>query len=50
MTAGVVIGAEGRPALGALGLQRLGEAPRYRLRETRALGGDVLHLWERAAS
>lgn len=49
MTAGVVIGAEGLPALGALGLARLAEAPRFRLRDTKALDGDVLHIWERAA-
>jgi diaminohydroxyphosphoribosylaminopyrimidine deaminase/5-amino-6-(5-phosphoribosylamino)uracil reductase len=48
MTAGVVIGAEGLPSLGALGLAKLGEAPRFRLRESRAVDGDVLHVWERA--
>ena len=48
MTAGVAIGAEGLPALGALGLTRLAEAPRFRLRETRPVGGDVMHVWERA--
>jgi diaminohydroxyphosphoribosylaminopyrimidine deaminase/5-amino-6-(5-phosphoribosylamino)uracil reductase len=48
MTAGVAIGAEGLPALGALGLTRLGEAPRFRLRDSRAVGGDVVHVWERA--
>ena len=47
-TAGVVIGAEGVPGIGALGLARLAEAPRYRLVSTRAVGGDVLHLWTRA--
>lgn len=47
MTAGVAIGAEGLPSLGALGLARLAEAPRFRLRETRAIGPDILHVWER---
>lgn len=47
-TAGLALGAEGRPALGALGLARLAEAPRFRLIETRAIGGDVMHRWERA--
>lgn len=47
MSAGLALGAEGRPALGALGLDRLTEAPRFRLVETRALGGDVLHRWRR---
>ena len=47
MSAGLALGAEGRPALGALGLARLAEAPRFRLAETRALAGDVLHRWRR---
>lgn len=47
-TAGLAIGAEGVPAVGALGLARLPEAGRYRLIETRAVGGDVLHRWMRA--
>ncbi|GAA0294234.1 bifunctional diaminohydroxyphosphoribosylaminopyrimidine deaminase/5-amino-6-(5-phosphoribosylamino)uracil reductase RibD [Rhodovulum strictum] len=47
-TAGLALGAEGRPALGALGLARLAEAPRFRLIETRAIGDDVMHRWERA--
>ena len=44
--AGVALGAEGRPSLGAMGLDRLAEAPRFRLVETRAIGGDVMSLWE----
>lgn len=47
-TAGLAIGAEGRPSLGALGLDRLGMAPRFKLVETRPIGGDVLHRWVRA--
>ena len=47
-TAGLAIGAEGTPALGALGLDRLAEAPRYTLRETRAVGPDAMQLWSRA--
>ncbi len=47
-TAGLVLGAEGRPALGAMGLDRLADAPRFTLVETRDLGGDVLHRWLRA--
>ncbi|WP_132544613.1 bifunctional diaminohydroxyphosphoribosylaminopyrimidine deaminase/5-amino-6-(5-phosphoribosylamino)uracil reductase RibD [Rhodovulum euryhalinum] len=47
-TAGLALGAEGRPALGVLGLDRLAEAPRFRLIETGAVGNDVLHRWERA--
>ncbi|WP_280952595.1 bifunctional diaminohydroxyphosphoribosylaminopyrimidine deaminase/5-amino-6-(5-phosphoribosylamino)uracil reductase RibD [Roseovarius aestuariivivens] len=47
MTAGLAIGAEGRPAIGALGLGRLDEAARFRLEEARPLGGDVLQVWRR---
>lgn len=47
-TAGVAIGAEGLPAIGALGLSRLEEAPRFVLTETRAVGDDVMHRWVRA--
>ena len=46
--AGLALGAEGRPMLGALGLGRLGDAPRWELRELRELGGDVLSAWGRA--
>ncbi len=47
-TAGLAIGAEGLPAIGALGLTNLQAAPRFSLSETRDLGGDVLHIWRRA--
>ena len=46
-TAGVVLGGDGRAALGALGLDRLAEAPCYRLVETEVIGGDILHRWRR---
>ncbi|MDP5335526.1 MAG: RibD family protein, partial [Paracoccaceae bacterium] len=45
-TAGVMIGAEGQPALGAMGLARLADAPRFRLIEARAIGADILHRWQ----
>ena len=44
----MVIGAEGQPGLGAMGLADLAEAPRFRLTATRPVGGDVLHEWTRA--
>jgi diaminohydroxyphosphoribosylaminopyrimidine deaminase/5-amino-6-(5-phosphoribosylamino)uracil reductase len=44
---GVVIGAEGRPALGALGLDRLSDAPRFALENVRQIGGDVVQSWTR---
>lgn len=49
-TAGAVIGAEGRPAVGVMGLERLASAPRFALVETRAVEGDVLHRWQRVAA
>ena len=45
-TAGLALGAEGQPALGPLGLGALAEAPRFRLIESRAVAGDVLHRWQ----
>jgi len=44
-TAGVVLGGDGRAAVAPMGLGALAEAPRFRLTETRALGGDVFHRW-----
>lgn len=45
--AGKLIGAEGRPGLGALGLAALGDAPRFTLVEVRPVGADVLQRWRR---
>lgn len=47
-TAGLALGAEGRPGIGALGIDRLVEARRFTLAETRDVGGDILHRWVRA--
>ncbi len=47
-TAGLVIGAEGLPGIGALGLSKLSGAPRYKLRTVQPVGPDALHIWERA--
>jgi diaminohydroxyphosphoribosylaminopyrimidine deaminase / 5-amino-6-(5-phosphoribosylamino)uracil reductase len=47
-TAGLTIGAEGLPAIGALGLERLDAAPRFELAETQGIGPDVMHRWTRA--
>ncbi|MDO6585410.1 bifunctional diaminohydroxyphosphoribosylaminopyrimidine deaminase/5-amino-6-(5-phosphoribosylamino)uracil reductase RibD [Salipiger sp. 1_MG-2023] len=46
-TAGIALGAEGRPGIGAMGVDHLAEAPRFVLEEVRAIGGDVLHRWRR---
>ncbi|WP_323785013.1 bifunctional diaminohydroxyphosphoribosylaminopyrimidine deaminase/5-amino-6-(5-phosphoribosylamino)uracil reductase RibD [Thalassovita sp.] len=46
-TAGMTIGAEGLPAIGAIGLTRLSDAPRFTLQDVRAIGPDILHRWTR---
>lgn len=46
-SAGLVLGADGRPSVGPLGLAALSEAPRLVLRDVRILGADVLHVWTR---
>ncbi|OSP55513.1 bifunctional diaminohydroxyphosphoribosylaminopyrimidine deaminase/5-amino-6-(5-phosphoribosylamino)uracil reductase RibD [Pseudoruegeria sp. SK021] len=48
-TAGLAIGAEGRPSLGAMGISALADAPRFVLAETACIGGDVMHRWRRAS-
>lgn len=47
-TAGLALGAEGRPSIAAMGVSRLAEARRFALVETHAVGGDVMHRWVRA--
>ena len=44
-TAGCVIGGDGQPAVGALGLETLAAAPRFRLVRLEEIGGDTLALW-----
>lgn len=46
-SAGAVIGAEGHPAIGAMGLARLAEAPRFDLVSHRAVGHDMMCTWHR---
>ena len=46
-TAGLTIGAEGLPSVGALGLSQLAQARRFTLKESRAVGPDVLSIWIR---
>ena len=48
ISAGKVIGGDGVPGIGALGLDRLEDAPRFERRETRALGADTLVRFHRA--
>ncbi len=47
-TAGLALGAEGQPAIGALGLSRLAEAPRFSLQSIRQIGADIEHRWLRS--
>lgn len=46
-TAGLILGAEGRPSIGALGLGRLADAPRFTLRGVERVGADLMHVWSR---
>ena len=48
-TAGLTIGAEGLPSVGALGLAKLHEAQRFVLKSTRAIGPDVMCVWTRGS-
>ncbi|WP_132860408.1 bifunctional diaminohydroxyphosphoribosylaminopyrimidine deaminase/5-amino-6-(5-phosphoribosylamino)uracil reductase RibD [Shimia isoporae] len=45
--AGMVLGAEGYPAIGAMGVERLAEAPRFDLVSQRSVGRDVMSVWHR---
>lgn len=47
MAAGCAIGAEGTPALAAMGIGPLADAPRFDLLDLRDLGGDVMMHWQR---
>jgi diaminohydroxyphosphoribosylaminopyrimidine deaminase/5-amino-6-(5-phosphoribosylamino)uracil reductase len=47
--AGVVLGADGRSAVGELGFDRLDFAPRFRLVSARSLSGDTVESWARQA-
>ena len=44
-SAGLAIGAEGQPGIGVMGLAALADARRFRLVETRNIGGDVMSRW-----
>lgn len=47
--AGLVLGADGRSAVGELGFNRLDFAPRFRLVSARPLHGDTVESWTREA-
>lgn len=46
-TAGLVLGAEGKPMLGAMGLDRLADAERFDLVQNRQIGRDMMSVWRR---
>ena len=48
-SAGFSIGAEGLPAIGAMGLERLAAAERFELVEARPVGPDLMHRWRKIA-
>ncbi len=48
-SAGKALGAEGIPGIGALGVDRLREAPQFLLVDVRVLQGDVQHVWRRGS-
>jgi diaminohydroxyphosphoribosylaminopyrimidine deaminase/5-amino-6-(5-phosphoribosylamino)uracil reductase len=43
----IVLGGEGRPAIGALGVQALGDAPRFRRLDVSEVGDDLRERYER---
>ena len=47
-TAGLAIGAEGLPNIGALGLGKLDNAARFLLVSVRPIGADIVHEWVRS--
>jgi len=49
MRAPLVIGGDGKPAMGDLGLTNLGDAPAFVRSEQRALGADTLEILERSS-
>lgn len=49
VVAGAAIGAEGAPAIGPLGLDRLADAPRFALARSERLGADLWSEWRPAA-
>ena len=46
-TAGIILGAEGTPSIGAMGLGQLADAPRFDPVEIQRVGADMMHRWVR---
>ena len=49
-TAGRAIGAEGTPMIAAMGVDRLANAPQFRLHKAAPVGADVCQVWRRLTS
>jgi diaminohydroxyphosphoribosylaminopyrimidine deaminase/5-amino-6-(5-phosphoribosylamino)uracil reductase len=47
-TAGMSLGAEGFPAVGALGVAKLADAPRMNLVSYKQVGVDLMSVWRRS--
>ncbi|WP_137136999.1 bifunctional diaminohydroxyphosphoribosylaminopyrimidine deaminase/5-amino-6-(5-phosphoribosylamino)uracil reductase RibD [Rhizobium sp. FKY42] len=45
-TAGLFLGSEARPGIGILGIKDLASTQRFRLKEFRQVGRDLMHIWE----
>jgi diaminohydroxyphosphoribosylaminopyrimidine deaminase/5-amino-6-(5-phosphoribosylamino)uracil reductase len=50
VSAGLVLGGDATAGIAGLGIASLGDAPVFRLTETRRLGADLLALWETPAA
>ncbi|MFT5743329.1 MAG: diaminohydroxyphosphoribosylaminopyrimidine deaminase [Paracoccaceae bacterium] len=46
-SAGLALGAKGTPAIGAMGLEKLADAPRFSLSNHTRVGDDLMHIWQR---
>ncbi len=46
-SAGKVLGAEGKPSVGDLGVSQISMAPEFGLMEQRRVGADIMHVWRR---
>lgn len=46
-SAGMMLGADGRPGVGDLSLSRLSGAERFRLQSQKAIGPDIMSVWRR---
>ena len=47
-TAGMIMGAEGYPAIGAMGLEQLSDAPRFVMSDQQVAGDDMMCVWRKA--